>query len=138
VRSKWRRTASPKEAECERARALDRNLALTHGLVGYAKALLGRGEETEGHVLESLPLSPHDCHFFSFFVGLAKHWLGNDEEAVAWLRRSRLDEARAAPQAGLALDPTFTIRRYRAGAFGDNLTYLAQRERTIDGMRKAA
>ena len=49
----------------------------------------------------------------------------------------RLDEARAAAQAGLALNPTFTIRRFRAGAPSDNPTYLAQRERIYDGMRKA-
>ena len=37
----------------------------------------------------------------------------------------------------LALDPTFTIRRFREGAATDNPTYLAQRERVYDGMRKA-
>ncbi len=50
---------------------------------------------------------------------------------------SRLDEARAAVQATLTLDPIFTIRRLRASAWGDNPTYLAQRERVYDGLRKA-
>ena len=50
---------------------------------------------------------------------------------------ARLSEARSATKAGLALDPTFTIRRFRAGASSDNPTYLAQRERVYDGMRKA-
>ena len=67
-------------------------------------------------------------------VGLAKAQLGADAEAVVWLRRGldanrnysvahfdlaaalarlgELDEARATVQAGLALDPSFTIRRY--------------------------
>ena len=80
-------------------------------------------------------------------VGFAKLQLGADAEAVAWLRRSieanrnhplahfqlaaalallgSLDEARAAAQAGLALDPSFTIRRFRANAPSDNPTYLA-------------
>ena len=40
-------------------------------------------------------------------------------------------------RAGLALDPTLTIRRFRAGAASDNPTYLAGRERMYDGMRKA-
>jgi hypothetical protein len=92
------------------------------------------------------------------FVGSAKICLGKDEEAVAWLRRSietnrnqpghfflaaaqahlgRMSEAQAAAKAGLALNPTFTIRRFRAGAVADNPTYLAQRERFYDGMRKA-
>jgi hypothetical protein len=34
-------------------------------------------------------------------------------------------------------NPTFTIARNRAGATSDNPTYLAQRERLLDGMRKA-
>jgi hypothetical protein len=49
----------------------------------------------------------------------------------------RLDEARAAVQARLALDPTFTVRRYRSGLSTDNPTYLAGRERMNEGMRKA-
>ena len=90
---------------------------------------------------------------------MAKLFLDRDEEAVAWLLRSieanrnyslthfllaasrahlgRMSEARAATKAGLALNPTFTIRRLRAGASSDNPTYLAQRERVIDGLRKA-
>ena len=57
--------------------------------------------------------------------------------AAALAHLGRLDEARAATKAGLALDPTFTICRFRAGASSDNPTYLAQRERISDGMRKA-
>jgi tetratricopeptide (TPR) repeat protein len=90
------------------------------------------------------------------FVGIAKFWDGADAEAVAWLRRSieanrnfpfthfllaaalawlgALDEARAAVQAGLALNPSFTLRRYRAGASSDNPAYLAGREHTYEGL----
>jgi len=50
---------------------------------------------------------------------------------------ARVDEARSATQAGLTLDPSFTIRRFRAGAASDNPTYLTQRERIYEGMRKA-
>ena len=49
----------------------------------------------------------------------------------------RLDEARAEVQAGLALNPGFTIRRYRAGAQSDNPAFLKGRERIIEDMRKA-
>src|SRR5262249_56072455 len=45
-------------AECERAIALDRNLADAHATIGWAKFLLGRSEETEGHILEAFRLSP--------------------------------------------------------------------------------
>ena len=49
----------------------------------------------------------------------------------------QVDQARPAAQAGLALDPDFTIRRYRAGAPSDNPTFLAKRERIYEGMRMA-
>ena len=42
-----------------------------------------------------------------------------------------------AAQAGLALDPSFNIRRFRASASTDNATYLAKRERVYEGMRMA-
>jgi TolB-like protein len=148
-------------AECERALALDRNLVTAHAAIGSAKCYIGRAEETEAHVREALRLSPRDTFAYIWMVnaGLAKLLLGSDEEAVTQLRRSieinlnypnsyfwlaaalvhldRLDEARSAVQAGLALAPTFTMRRYRAGAPSDNPIYLAQRERVAEGLRKA-
>jgi TolB-like protein len=150
-------------AECEQALALDRNLARSRALIGLAKFFLGRGEETEPHVNEAFRLSPRDtmAHRWMVFVGLAKAQLGADAEAAIWMRRGldanrnysvtyfdlaavlarlgTLDEARAAVNAGLALDPRFTIRRYRdvTYAMSDNPTYLATRERLIEGMRLA-
>jgi TolB-like protein/class 3 adenylate cyclase len=145
-------------AECEQALALDRNLAAAHGAIGIAKYLLGRGAETEAHVQEVLRLSPRDteANVWMMFAGLGKLQHGADEEAVARFRRSieinrnhprthfylaatlahlgRLDEARCAVQAGLALDPTFTISRFRINVPSDNPTYLAERERLIEGM----
>jgi len=49
---------------------------------------------------------------------------------------ARVDEARSATQAGLALDPSFTIRRFRAGAASDNPTYLTQRERIYEACER--
>jgi TolB-like protein len=147
-------------AKCEHALALDRNLAVAHSMIGLAKLFTGRAEQTESHALEALRLSPRDmyAYIWMFTAGSAKLYLGRDEEAAAWLLRSieanrnlpsshfllaaarallgQLNEARAATKAGLALDPTFTIRRFRVGASSDNPTYLAQRERVIDGLRK--
>ena len=59
--------------------------------------------------------------------------------AAALARLGKLDEARAAVKAGLALDPSFTISRYRNVTIGwsDNPTILAGRERVIAGMRLA-
>src|SRR5207247_500137 len=82
-------------------------------------------------------LCPCDANAFRWLhcVGVAKLMLGADPEAAAWLRKSleanrnyplvhfhlgaalvflqQPDEARAAIQEGLTLDPTFTIRRMR-------------------------
>jgi tetratricopeptide (TPR) repeat protein len=148
-------------AECERALALDRNLAAAHAFIGYAKLALGRAEETEAHSLEALRISPRDILAYQWMMiaGNAKLLLTSDADAVAWFRRSleanrnfpnahfyfgaalallgELDEARAAAQAGLALNPGFTIHTYRTGAVSDNPTYLAGRERILEGLRLA-
>ena len=148
-------------AECERALALDRNLAHAHTMMGIAKTALGRAAEAEAHIREALRLSPRDVMAYTWMAsaGSAKLHLGQDDEAVAWLRRSievnrnlsfahfslaaalahlgRLDEARAAANSGLALEPTFTIHRLRAGARSDNPIYLAGRERIYHGLHMA-
>lgn len=148
-------------AECERALALDHNLADAHGCIGMAKYFVGRAGETEAHILEALRLSPRDIYAYRrmLFVGIAKAQLGADAEAIDWLRRSieanrnfplahfhlaealalsgELEQARAAAQAGLALQPDFTVRRYRINALSDNPAYLAGRERSCQGMRLA-
>jgi TolB-like protein/class 3 adenylate cyclase len=148
-------------AACERALALDHNLADAHGCIGMAKYFVGRPEEAEAHIKEALRLSPRDVHAYRWmqFVGIAKAQLGADAEAADWLRRSieanrnfplahfhlaevlallgQLDEAKAAAQAGLALQPDFTLRRYRLNALSDNPAYLAGRERSCHGMRLA-
>ncbi|MBR1280181.1 adenylate/guanylate cyclase domain-containing protein [Bradyrhizobium sp. AUGA SZCCT0283] len=145
-------------AECEQALALDRNLTDAYAFIGWGKLFLGRATETEGHILEALRLSPRDISAFRWmaFAGVAKLLLGADAEAVAWLRRSieanrnfslahfhlaaglallgSLVEARAAVQAGLELDPNFNLHRFRASAASSNPTYLADRERIIEGM----
>jgi TolB-like protein/class 3 adenylate cyclase len=150
-------------AECEQALALEHSLAIAHALIGLAKVLLGRAEETEAHVSEALRFSPRDIFAYQWlaWVGIAKAHLNRDTEAVVWLRRGldanrnysvahfnlaaslarlgELEQAGAAVQAGLAFDPTFTIRRWR-GSFktrSDNPTYLAGCERIADGMRMA-
>jgi hypothetical protein len=148
-------------AECERALALDRNLAHAHHLIGCAKYFMERGAETEAHINEAIRLSPRDIFAYRWLmmVGFAKLQLTADAEAVGWCLRSieanrnypiahfgraaalalcgSLDEARVAAEAGLALDPSFTIRRFRDGAQSDNPTFLAKRERLYQGMRMA-
>jgi tetratricopeptide (TPR) repeat protein len=150
-------------AECEHALSLDRNLAQGHAFIGLGKIYIGRAEETEVHVLDPLRLSPRDTfgYIWMSYAGAAKNHLGSWDQAVTWFRRSieanrnhpyahfrlaaalaqldRLDEARAAVRAGLALAPTFAISRVRAPwtARSDDSTYLDQLERILDGLRKA-
>jgi Flp pilus assembly protein TadD len=148
-------------AECKRALELDRNSAMSHGFIGLAKLATGYGEETEAHIHEALRLSPRDAYAYlwMFFGGCANLYFGRDEQAVVWLRRAvetnpnfplshfllaaalarvgTRHEARSAVRAGLALDPTFTIARFRSGAATDNPTYLSQREYACKGMREA-
>jgi len=148
-------------AECEHALALDRNLADAHSFIGLGKYLMGRGAETEAHIREAIRLSPRDVFAFRWFLvaGFAKLQLCHDAEAASMLLRSvevnrnysishtslaaalallgSLDQANATAKIGLALDPTFTIRRFRDGASNANPTYLAGRERICEGMRLA-
>jgi len=154
---------APEQAlrECELAISLDRNLALAHGLAGLVKLLLGRPEETEAHVTEAIRLSPRDPELYRWYqvLGAADLFRGRFDQAIDALQKSvqlnpnyslahfflasglaltgRDTEAAAACGAGLRLDPTFTIARFRALAPSDNATYLAQRERALEGMRKA-
>jgi tetratricopeptide (TPR) repeat protein len=150
-------------AECEHALALDRNLAHAHFYIGIGKAYIGRAEETEAHVDEALRLSPRDPFAYTWMTsaGIAKNYLGLYEQAVSWFRRAieanrnyplphfelaaalaqlcRLDEARFAVKAGLALNPSFTLSRAGAtwAAISDDPTYLAGAERILEGLRKA-
>ena len=150
-------------AECEHALELDRNLADTHSVIGLGKIYIGRAEETEAHIVEALRLSPRDTMAYAWMThaGVAKNHLGLWEQAVAWFRRAieanrnyphphfvlggalaqlgRLDEARSAVKAGLALNPAFSISRARAvwTAMSDDPKYLAGHGPFFEGLRKA-
>jgi tetratricopeptide (TPR) repeat protein len=110
-------------------------------------------------VQEALRVSPRDegAPRWMCYVGLAKLHLGADAEAAEWLRRSlkanpnypiahfvcaatlallgKLDEALATTREGLALDPTFTIRRLKGAWFSDDPTFRAGGKRLVQGMR---
>jgi TolB-like protein len=146
-------------AECEHSLALNRNLADAHAFIGVVKMRLGRAAETEAHIREALRLSPRDeaAHRWMGSVGHAKLHLGEDAEAVEWFSRclkanpnyplakfflaaafahlGKLDEARTAVKEGLALDPAFTIGRYKAFPLRGNPTFRAGCRRILEGMR---
>jgi hypothetical protein len=48
-----------------------------------------------------------------------------------------IDQAKSAAKAGLALDPSFSLRRFRDSVASDNPNYLAGRERFYQGLRIA-
>ena len=159
----WTKRATEGIAECEHALDLDRNLAEAHSAIGLGKIFVGRAEETEAHIAEALRLSPRDtvAYLWMTNVGIAKNQVASWEQAVGWLRRAieanrnfptayfllavalaqlgRLDEARSAVKAGLALNPAYTISRVRAAwtSMTDDPTYLAPRELFLEGLRKA-
>src|SRR5205823_7633307 len=106
-------------------------------------------------------ISPRDisAHRWLAIVGISKLQILADAEALVWFRRSielnrnyplahfwlatalallgSPGEASAAAKAGLSLDPTFTVRRFRDGAASDNPTFLARRKHLCEGMRLA-
>ncbi|MFG3591033.1 winged helix-turn-helix domain-containing protein [Bradyrhizobium sp. RDI18] len=149
-------------AECERALALDRNLATAHAWIGLGKCNLGRAEETEAHIMEAFRLSPRDHKASSWMntAGVAQSYLGADEAAVHWFKRSietnrniapfvhfflaaalahlaQIEEARAYLQRGLVLAPSFSIEQFHASSPTDHPICLAQRARIAEGLRKA-
>ena len=147
--------------ELNRALTLNPNLASAHAIIGLAKLYDGHPEETESHELEALRASPRDtdAYFWVGWMAEAKLYLGAYEDALNLCHRSaelnrnyptrfsycatilvelgRLDEAKSEVKAGLALNPEFTLRRYRDGAQSDNPVFLKGRERIIEDMRKA-
>jgi tetratricopeptide (TPR) repeat protein len=159
----WTRRAAQGIARCEHALELDRNLATAYFLIGYGKLFVGRAEETEAHIAEALRLSPRDTGAYAwlFAVGLATGALGSYEQAVGWFQRSieanrnfphahfflasglallgRVDDARAAVKAGLALNPAYTMSRDRAlwTWVGNSQTFVGQLDLYFDGLRKA-
>jgi tetratricopeptide (TPR) repeat protein len=110
---------------------LDRNLANARGQIDMAKVQLDQAKDTEIHIQAALRLSPRDAFAYQWcsIAGRAKLYLGEEEAAIAWLRRSietsrnysmshfflaaalgrlgLLPEACSEARTGLAINPTF-------------------------------
>ena len=137
------------------------NLAAAHAVIGVAKLYDGHPEETESQELEAFRASPRDsdANVWMGIIALAKLHLGAYEDALNLYHRSfelnpnypnarfnlaatlvelgRLDEAKREVKAALALNPNFTLRRYRDATQSDNPVFLKGRERIIEDLRKA-
>ena len=158
------RRAQQAIAEAERALALDRNLAHARGgVLATANIAMGRAEQVEGLVKEAIKLSPRDkdLYVWTMLAGMANLCLAEDDTAVTWLRRSveanrnlpmaqfwlaaalanlgRQEDATAAVDAALVLDPSVTVGRLQGGltGMGDNPTFQAQIPHVLEGLRKA-
>jgi tetratricopeptide (TPR) repeat protein len=125
------------------------------------KLLLGRAEETKAHVAEAIWLSPHDPWMgqWHFYLGIAELYVGQIEDALVHLRKSvsanpnvalyRLylaaalalngcqSEAVEAGVAAKALLPDLGIDKFRRESPSRNKVFLDQRERVIEGIRRA-
>ncbi|KMO40844.1 hypothetical protein VQ03_13610 [Methylobacterium tarhaniae] len=147
-------------AAFDRVLTLNPSFARAHAYRGLIHIFLGRAAETERDVAAAIRLSPKDPLLGAWLArdGLAKLHLGRDEEAIAPLRRAaavnplfdfphlylacafarlgREAEARTSLAEFLRLRPGYTIARYRSLTSTDP-TFLAQRERIYDGLRRA-
>ena len=117
---------------------------------------------TEAHIMEAFRLSPRDHKASSWMntAGVAQSYLGADEAAVHWFKRSietnrniapfvhfflaaalahlaQIEGARAYLRRGLVLAPSFSIEQFHASSPTDHPICLAQRARIAEGLRKA-
>jgi TolB-like protein/DNA-binding winged helix-turn-helix (wHTH) protein len=132
-----------------------------HAHLGLLKLLLGRAEETEVHVAAAMRLSPHDpwSAQWHFYLGAADLYVGRVERAVDRLRRAvsanpgvalyrlylaaalaleeRQSEAVEMGATARVLLPDLSIGKFRNGGPSRNKVFLDQRERAVEGMRRA-
>ena len=121
-----RRPTSQLFRTCKLGRAVERQLSSAYhweAIAGIAKVFLGRDEEAVPQLRHAIEIN-RNFQPAQFYLAAALAALG------------RLDEARVAAKDGLAMDPTFTIRRYRGDAPSDNPVFLAGRQRIYEMMRK--
>ena len=91
------------------------------GIDGGGTRCRARIEDENGSVLGAASSGPATTR-----IGFEKAWRSIMEATEA-----------AAAQAGLTLNPGFTVRRFRAARFSDNPNFLAGRERMYEGLRMA-
>jgi adenylate cyclase len=146
----------------EAALRLNPCMNAAHAQIGWVKAFSGRSEEAWPHFAECIRLSPRDPRLFLGFFGFGwtRFLLGDDDGAVEMLRRAialnpdypachlglaaaygmqgRADEAKAALAAYLRCGtPAVSVALLRERSLSRHPTFLAQRERLYEGLRRA-
>jgi len=149
---------------CETAIEINRNYAPACRGVGMALIFSGRAAEAPPWFEKAMRLSPRDPFFgvWSWNLGLARHLLGEDQEAAVWAKKAvaanakyhhayfllasvqawlgEAEAARKALEEGCRLMSRYnTISSYRPSLIlSQNETYLSQLDqRHIAGLRKA-
>lgn len=145
----------------ERQMTLNPNFALAHQWKGIARILVGEPMLAIRPLETSIELSPRDPRLSTFIrnLALAHLHLGDDEKGLILAERSvhvprpwprsyetlagayavsgLMDDARAAVKLLLALWPGYSIALHRAEILSHRPVFLAQRERLLDGLRRA-
>ncbi len=149
-------------SELEAAIRLNPNMAPAHMEMGFIKIMLGQCGDALPHFERAIRLSPRDPRLFIAYIGIgyAHLLLGNDEEAIAALRRSlALNAANSLAHQFLSaayawhgslaearlelaefLRNTASIKSLadlRAEPSSTHPTFVAQRERLFEGLRRA-
>jgi adenylate cyclase len=150
-------------AAAQTAVSLNPSLAPAYAWIGVLQIRLGRAEDTVTYVQQALRLSPRDPSLANWlsFIGRAQFYLGSDEEAIdtllkaevvnprlsgiylhlaaAYALTNRETPARDALAQFEKLEPDTTIAKVKEETqkMSDNPTFLKQRERLYDGLRKA-
>jgi tetratricopeptide (TPR) repeat protein len=150
----------PKEqiAALERAVSLNPSSAQAHGLLGHSLSLRARPDEATAHLEKALRLDPRSPVKWAWCDGLSwAHFdTGRYQAALDWAERSiqinpenglayrtlaasyaqlgRLDEAQAALEEELRLEPDLTLEKVRSQNRATDPDFLA---RWLAGLRKA-
>ena len=104
--------------------------AFAHAILGLVQIVTNRAAQGIAECERALALDRN-------FEANRNHPLSHFQLAATLALLGQLNEARAATQAGLALDPGFTLRRLHINRSSDNPTYLASSKRMYKGMRMA-
>lgn len=149
--------------EAERALALNPSYVFAYSWLSNANSFLGRPDKGVEYAEQAMRLSPRDPFFFvfEFDKGFALQVLGQDEQAIEWLRRAvaaapewplpqamlaaslaltgNEAEARATLQRYLALNATKakTLRQWAEQTPSENKAFLAYGARLSEGLSRA-
>jgi len=141
--------------------ALNPNHASAHNWLGITHTLMGNGELAVRSQQAAIDLSPRDTRLSTWIRGLALGWLHHGEDAKALVEAERsvsvpkpwprsyetlamayavnglMEEARAAVKTLLGFWPGYSIARHRAEMISTRPAFLEQRERLLEGLRRA-